>query len=601
MAGGIHRAQAWLGQVPAANELERRQAVSLQVFALVGATSMAGLEAWRALSGAGAAVRPATVSNAFSVLVLLSAVWAVRSGRFRLGAWIFACGSTAVLGVAIAASGLLFARDLLKNLAIPLALAALVLGRRALWGTLAAMLLFLAVALGRDQHLLGGAGPRANPTSEGVIFAVSAIVLVLLAIVLDRFGLTVLDAFADSESKRQQLEAATAERLRAEQEQEQLRAQLLQAQKMESVGRLAGGVAHDFNNLLTVINGRSEVMLLDLPADSALREDVTEIRNAGVRAAALTQQLLAFSRQQVLQPRVLDLNQVVADTERLLLRLLGEDVELSVALGAELGRVLADPSQLHQVLMNLVVNARDAMPSGGRLTIATSNVDAEGAGSAPPPGRYVRLSVTDTGIGMDAETRRRIFEPFFTTKPLGRGTGLGLSTVYGIVDQSGGRIEVTSEVEAGSTFQIDLPRVDRPVDGVAATVLAPTGTETVLVVEDQPDVRRVTSRMLRSAGYRVLEAGGADEALAVAAAHGGPLHLLVTDVVMPGTSGPTLAARLAAVRPGIRALFVSGYAPDVVVHHGMLDGGPAFLQKPFTVAALGQKVREVLAASPDQS
>ncbi|GEJ55423.1 hypothetical protein AMYX_01640 [Anaeromyxobacter diazotrophicus] len=585
-----------------ATELERRQAVSLQVFALFGLTCTAGLECWRAVWGVH--VLAATISNTLTMLALLAGVWAIRAGRFRLGAWIIASGSTLVLGAAIGASGLVYARDALKNLAIPLALAALVLGRRALWTALAAMLAFMALALGRDHHLLGGAGPRPNPSSEEVMFAVSAIVLVLLAIVLDRFGLTVLDAFADSESRRRQLEAATAERDRAALEQEQLRGQLLQAQKLESVGRLAGGIAHDFNNLLTVINACSDSLVAELPEGSALQGDAAEIRDAGARAAALTQQLLALSRQQVLEPRVLQLDGVVADARRLLQRVLGEDVELVISLG-DAGRVRADPNQLHQVLMNLAVNARAAMPSGGRLVIETSPVEIDrppAAGAAGPrPGRYARLRVTDTGTGMDAATRQRIFEPFFTTKPHGLGTGLGLSTVHGIVDQSGGCIAVVSEVGAGATFDIHLPRVEDAADPAPRAPASSPGSSrggTILVVEDQAEVRRVTSRMLRAEGYQVLEAGGAEAALAAAAAHAGAIDLLVSDVVMPGTSGPALAERLAAVRPALRVLFVSGYAPEVVAHHGLLESGRGVLQKPFTAAALAEKVRAALADAP---
>jgi len=602
MVGLRDRAWAWLGRVEVANEIERRQAASLQVFALVGAAFMLGLELWR--MGAGAIVPAAMVSNTLNVAVLLAAVWAVRTGRFRLGAWTFAAGTTLVLGSVIATAGLVFSRDALKNLAIPLALAALALGRRALWTTLTVMLAFMAIAFARDRYLLGGAGPRASPASGESVLVISAMVLVLLAIVLDRFGLTVIDAFSDSEARRRELETATAERLRALNEREQLRAQLLQAQKMESVGRLAGGVAHDFNNLLTVITGCSEELLQGLPAGSILREDAEAIRQAGARAAALTRQLLAFSRRQILQPRVLDLNRVVADVGLMLRRLLGEDVEVSAVLEPELGRVLADPNQLHQVLLNLAVNARDAMPSGGRLTIETSNFEVglpPGAGaSGPRPGRYVRVSVTDTGVGMDAATQQHVFDPFFTTKPPGLGTGLGLSTVYGIVNQSGGWVSVRSEPGAGSTFDICLPRVeDRPeAPTPPAAAVAATGTETVLVVEDQADVRRITCRMLGGAGYDVIEASGAEEALAVAAARAGPIHLLVADVVMPGTSGPALAARLAAVRPELRALFVSGYAPGVAVHPGVISGELPYVQKPFTAAALRLKVREALAAPP---
>ncbi len=392
------------------------------------------------------------------------------------------------------------------------------------------------------------------------------------------------------------------ERRRAEKDQEKLWAQLLQAQKMESVGRLAGGVAHDFNNLLTVIIGYSDGLLEELAAGSQQRADVAEIRQAGDRAAALTQQLLAFSRQQILQPVVLDLNQVVTDTERLLRRLLGEDIEVAVDLDPALGKVKADASQINQILMNLAVNARDAMPAGGRLTIETENLDLDHALEAPqgtpPAGRYVRMSVSDSGAGMDRDTQAHLFEPFFTTKPRGAGTGLGLSTVYGIVNQSGGWIAVYSEVGVGSTFKVYLPRVDSQPPAAVEVVAAATGTGTILVVEDQADVRRITARMLRGLGYAVLEAGSGNEALAIAGSHPGRIDLLITDVVMPGMSGRTLGERIGAMRPDLRMLYVSGYTANVTLQHGVLDGPVAFLQKPFTAASIARKVRDVLAGPP---
>ncbi|HEX2094085.1 MAG TPA: PAS domain S-box protein, partial [Longimicrobiaceae bacterium] len=338
--------------------------------------------------------------------------------------------------------------------------------------------------------------------------------------------------------------------------------QFLQAQKFDAIGRLAGGVAHDFNNLLTAIRGNAELLLLDIPPDDPGREDVEEIRRAAERAAGLTRQLLAFSRRQVLQPRVLDLNAVVLDMERMLRRLIGEDVELVTRLERTAAHVRADPGQLEQVLLNLAVNARDAMPSGGRLIVETRNarLDEELKRTYPyvVPGPYVLLAVTDTGHGMDRETQERVFEPFFTTKP--RGTGLGLSTVYGIVKQSGGYIWVYSEPENGTTFRIYLPPVEAPSEEAAPGpgAAAPTrGAETVLLAEDEETVRRLAKRVLQRSGYTVLEAADGEEALRVAEAHRGPIHLLVTDVVMPRLGGRDLAARLLAARPGLRVLYVS--------------------------------------------
>jgi len=382
-----------------------------------------------------------------------------------------------------------------------------------------------------------------------------------------------------------------------------LEEQLRQAQKMEAVGRLAGGVAHDFNNLLTAIFGYADLLTEEFPAGSPARQDLEEIRKAATRAAALTRQLLAFSRQQVLAPVVLSVNDLVDDVDKMLRRLVGEDVELRLTLARDAGNLRADPGQLQQVIMNLVVNARDAMPTGGKLLIETADAElteqyAE-LHQAVIPGRYVMLAVSDTGVGMDAQTKARIFEPFFTTKEKGKGTGLGLSTVYGIVKQSGGYVWVYSEPGHGTTFKVYLPRVDAPAEPQAppreaATV---TGTETILLAEDDEILRPLTKGLLAKLGYTVLEAESAEQALAVAGARQGPIHLLVADVVMPGASGRELARRLAQSRPETRVLYVSGYTDDAIVHHGMLEPGLKFLQKPFTPAALARKVREVLDAT----
>jgi len=380
-----------------------------------------------------------------------------------------------------------------------------------------------------------------------------------------------------------------------------LEMQLLQAQKMEAVGQLAGGVAHDFNNVLTAIAGYAELLREDLPGEDARRGDLEEILRATDRAAALTRQLLAFSRRQVLAPRVLDLNTVVASVDNMLGRLIGADVELKTALAPELGAVRADPGQLEQVIMNLVVNARDAMPRGGKLTIETANAELDESYALEHPavvaGPYVMLAVSDSGVGMDAATQARIFEPFFTTKEKGKGTGLGLATVYGIVKQSGGNIWLYSEPGRGTTFKIYLPRVDQPLELPTPTPAAretPRGTETVLLVEDDDAVRALARKMLAAHGYTVLAAPSGADALELAASHAGPIHLLVTDVVLPGISGRELAIRFQSVRPGLKVLYTSGYTDDAVVHHGVLDAGIAFLQKPFTSGALARKVRETL-------
>jgi two-component system cell cycle sensor histidine kinase/response regulator CckA len=379
-----------------------------------------------------------------------------------------------------------------------------------------------------------------------------------------------------------------------------LQEQLRQAQKMEAVGQLAGGVAHDFNNLLCVINGYSEKLCGQLASDDPLAMPMQEIRNAGERAATLTRQLLAFSRKQVLEIKVVHLNETVEQAGKMLHRLIGEDVTLSTVLAPNLAQVKVDPGQLEQVLMNLAVNARDAMPQGGKLTIETMNVEIESSATGQGeigPGRYVMLAVSDTGCGMDRQTQERIFEPFFTTKGVGKGTGLGLAVVHGIVKQSGGRIAVYSEPGHGTTFKIYLPaiaavrKLGKSYQGCATV---PTGSETILLVEDEEAVRKISCMVLRDAGYTVLEAGNGVEALRVAAEAPGRIDLLVSDVVMPKMGGPQLAQRLTAQRRGLKVLYMSGYTDDAVVRHGILHEELAFLQKPFTPGALARKVREVL-------
>jgi signal transduction histidine kinase len=381
-----------------------------------------------------------------------------------------------------------------------------------------------------------------------------------------------------------------------------LEAQLRQAQKMEAVGLLAGGVAHDFNNLLTVILGSADLLLDTLGRDRPERGEAEEIRKAGLRAADLTRQLLAFSRQQVLAPQVLDLNEVVATMDKILRRVIGEDIDLRTVPSRDLRAVRADPGQLEQVVVNLAVNARDAMPTGGTLTIETANVELDEAyarehAAVLKPGHYVMLAVSDTGVGMDAETQARIFEPFFTTKPKGKGTGLGLATVYGIVKQSGGYIWVYSEPGHGTSFKVYLPHVTEAAGPVGQSPVPPVsvrGSETVLLVEDEEMVRNLVQKVLRANGYTVIVAASGSEAEQVAAQHAGRIHLLMTDVVLPGLNGRQVAQFLSAVRPGIRVLYLSGYTNDAIVHHGVLEPDVAFLQKPFTPAVLGRKVREVL-------
>ena len=400
---------------------------------------------------------------------------------------------------------------------------------------------------------------------------------------------TVFELFAEDVTERRALEQ-----------------QLRQSQKMEAVGRLAGGIANDFNNLLMVISGYSEFLLEHVPAAPQLRGPAQEISNAAERASSLTRQLLAFGRKQMLAPRIVNLNEIASENLKMLTRMIGEDIDLVMAPGAKLWPVRADASQIEQVIMNLAVNARDAMPSGGRLTIETSNVTVEKNGArfqAPlKPGDYVVLAITDTGAGMDAETQSHIFEPFFTTKGP-KGTGLGLSTVYGIVKQSGGYIWVSSQVGKGTTFKIYLSRADSTDEAAAPVAIAQLqkvepGTETILLVEDEENLRYLARLYLERQGYRVLEAADGAVAMQLAVAHEGVIHLLLTDVIMPGINGRELAQHLSEIRPNVKVLYMSGYTENVIGRDGILDAGVRLLQKPFTLRELMKRVREVLDATP---
>jgi signal transduction histidine kinase/ActR/RegA family two-component response regulator len=400
------------------------------------------------------------------------------------------------------------------------------------------------------------------------------------------------------------LESELAERKRLEH-------QLLHSQKLEAVRRLAGGVAHDFNNLLTILQGYSELIVTQSQAGTSQREQLLEITRASEGAAVLTRQLLAFSRQQLLDVRVIDLNSVVDEVEKMLRRSIGEDVELVTVLGKSSCRIKADVGQIEQILLNLVVNARDAMPKGGKLTIETSTVDLGAAYSSKrlgvTPGPYVVLAVSDTGVGMSLEIQEHIFEPFFSTKPKGKGAGLGLSTAYGVIKQSGGNIWVDSEIGHGSTFRIFLPRVAESVEAEPVTPPAQTkvtrleGNETILLVEDEDGVRSLLRRALKSMGYTVLEARLSTEALDVLQQAGKPVDLVLTDVVMPGMSGPALAEKVKAVNPGVKLVYMSGYSDDTLLRHGLRESGEHFIQKPFGPADLIRKIREVLDAPEDRT
>ncbi len=385
-------------------------------------------------------------------------------------------------------------------------------------------------------------------------------------------------------------------------ERKKLEAQLRQAQKMEAIGQLAGGIAHDFNNALTLIKTCSELTLFDLKESDPLREKIEMILEATNRSADLAHRLLAFSRRQVMEMKVLDLNNLLKDLNKMLHRVIGEDIELVNVLAEDLGRVKVDPGQVEQVVLNLALNAKDAMPRGGKLTIETANVELDETYSRTHvdviPGRYVMLAVSDTGIGMTPEIKNRLFEPFFTTKEKGKGTGLGLAMVYGIVKQSGGNIWVYSEAGMGTTFKVYLPRVDEPLEEKKKRKLSegklPRGGETVLAVEDNKDVRRLAAQILKRQGYRVLEAANGGEALLVCGKLKEEIHLLLTDVVMPGMSGQELAQRLSVLRPEMKILYMSGYSDDSIASYGILNEKVGFIPKPFSLEALVNRVREVL-------
>ena len=385
-------------------------------------------------------------------------------------------------------------------------------------------------------------------------------------------------------------------------ERKRLEEQLLQSQKMEAVGQLAGGVAHDFNNILTAIVGYADLLAAEVGQNSQQREDIEEIRKAARRAAALTRQLLSFSRKQVLEPRIVDVNGVVLNLDKMLRSLMSENIALKTEFAEDLDAARVDPNQLEQVIMNLAINARDAMPDGGTLTIETANatLDEDYAAKhvAVIPGDYVMLAVTDTGCGMTEATKARIFEPFFTTKPAGRGTGLGLSTVYGIVKQSGGNIWLYSEPNKGTAFKVYLPAIKDTLECVTPEVQTGLrgGDETILLVEDDERVRGLAKKLLIRSGYSVIEASDAEEALGVAARHSASIHLLLTDVILPGLSGRVLAQQILEQDPRVKVLYMSGYTDNAIVLHGVLAPGVAFLQKPFTPAAFAKAVREVLDA-----
>jgi signal transduction histidine kinase/CheY-like chemotaxis protein len=609
----------WLNDVPIRDPIARQQAALLQIM-LVGLIITTTASMPLALI---APVEPEVTLLSLSASVLLilltfTALTLLRRGRFNLSVATVTGGLLLALALLLTLGGLANSGALLLGFAIPIALAGLLASRRALLLTfgLSTLIVSLTAIL---EHLSPPLAGFVTPHDDITVITVGLFTLAagLLGLFLDRFGAVLRDALTAALAREQELERVRAaletrsielereigERAAELAERRTLEAQLLQAQKMESVGRLAGGVAHDFNNLLTAITGYADLALGALPHDAEARDDLGEIIKAAERACELVRQLLAFARKQIIEPRILNLNDLIDEIDNLLRRLIGADIELTIRPAPDLGSIKADPSQIEQVLINLAVNARDAMPDGGKLTIETTNVVLDDQRAQQhldvTTGPYVLLTISDTGIGMTEAIKQQIFEPFFTTKGLGKGTGLGMATCYGIIKQHGGHIEVYSEPQQGATFNIYLPRVEAD-DAVStrrrpALEQLPRGTETVLLAEDELAVRALAGRVLRAQGYSVLEAADGEVALNLARSREGlRIDLLLTDVVMPRMGGKTLAEQIVSMYPGIKVLFTSGYTDDTIVHFGRLDPGVAFIQKPFSPSALAHKVRDVL-------
>jgi signal transduction histidine kinase len=566
------------------DEEETRTAANLNTIALAALAvtilySLASvvLSSWVALTW--------SIPRLFLIFVVL---YLLRSRKVKIACWVALSGAWSIQ-FAVAATGGGVRTPGFGGMIIIVLVAGLLLGQRAAFAVAA-----LSISSGLVLVFAEASGVLPPPPEQyrpGVVWAAQAVWFVLAGVLLHLATSSINDALGRARSElaeRKQIEQAL---LRAEE-------QLRQSQKMEAVGRLASGVAHDFNNLLTPVIGHSQFVLDGLDPGDPIRKNLEEIRRAADRAASLTRQLLALSRKQVLQPKVVNINSVVSDMEEMLRRLVGEDLDVIVTMEPHIGPVRADPSQLQQVIMNLVVNARDAMPRGGSLAISTANVSFDDASQTPPgiaPGVYVELIISDTGCGMDSETQSRIFEPFFTTK--GHGTGLGLSTVYGIVKQNVGHIQVHSEPGRGSTFSVYLPRLSHEAEIPVADTPEPApirGAETILLVEDEDGVRELARQILQLNGYVVLQAARADEALQISRAHDGRIDLLLTDVIMPQMNGRELAELLTRQRPDLRVVYMSGYAEDVIVHQGALDPSLILVEKPFTPLVLARTVRQVL-------
>jgi len=604
----MQRARAWLVGVPAPDPVARRHAPSVLVLCGVGSLALLVGELVRWQEGALRHDLPVSLMRLAGALLLGTAFVLVRGGRFKAGVSLFVTGAVLISAAGVALTGFAANSRNLPELTMPLALAALLVGRRALWTAMAAYALGFAIGGLRDEGFLWGAGPHAPPTLPFGAVGTAIIAFAVLSIVLDRVGLSLREGFDLALARQHELERTGAElaevntTLQAEMVRRQAaELHLIEAQKMEAVSRLSGGVAHDFNNLLTVILGCAQISKETLPAAHPAQENLDGIREAAERAADLTRQLLAFARRQLVEPKVLQIDARVRSTQKLLARLLGENIQVKTELNASGWDVLIDPGQLDQVIVNFAVNARDAMPAGGRLTIRTHERSLEDAKTSPlfsiAKGQYVVLEVADQGTGMDPETARRVFEPFFTTKGGTKGTGLGLATCYGIVLQAGGAIFVETELGQGTTFEVYLPRSRRAADAHALAPAAPGKAgrgETVLIVEDDASVLLVAKRILEQAGYRVLSASSLVQALAVTRSTPAAIDLLLTDLVLPDGGGRDVAERVAELRPEIRVLYVSGYTDDPALRRGISESEIEFLGKPFAPDRLVARVREVL-------
>jgi signal transduction histidine kinase/CheY-like chemotaxis protein len=607
----------WLNRVPTDDPFERKSAATMQVFCigliiLLGASEIADFR--EGIVTKSGIVRYGVFADLASMAASVIGIVLIRRGRIRRG-FVTVLGSyLAILCGSLVFRGLAYHQHILVRVYwVLLVLPALLLGRRELWGALGVLLCAMLVGHFRDTGHLGGTGPLSPPHPPFGEWVQATAVMLLLCIILDRFGAALREAYSAARTRQMEAERASealsaANRSLAHEMQRRAKAEslLYQSQKLEAIGRLSAGVAHDFNNVLTGILGFSELVKDSLAADNPLRADVDQIIAAADRASALTRQLLAFARRQIVEPKNLLIEERARALEPMLKKLIGENIHIEERFDADPWRVRVDQVQLDQVLLNLALNARDAMPDGGTLTMTTEKIDmgADDLLGVPEllPGPYVRLSVVDTGTGMPEATLENVFEPFFTTKTQGKGTGLGLATCYGIVRQAGGAITARSAIGKGTTFEILLPRAaaEEPTLGVARSGFVRRKPhvigETLLVVDDEPSILEIAARVLRRAGYTVLTAKEPAEAIAVAAAHRGEIALLLTDVVMPGSDGRTFVEELRRARPGIAVLYMSGYSDDIIARHGVLEAGIDLLSKPFSPEALATRVKEALEA-----